>query len=198
VSDLDHPDYEVAALPYRIAVLCYLYDRDGRLLLLHRRKEPNVDMYSPIGGKLEVTLGESPHECALREIEEEAELRLAPHEIRMTGMVSEKAYQGRHHWLIFLFEAMRPIGHDEIRRGDFDEGRLEWHEVAAVEKLPIPETDREFLWPTVRAHRGGFFVVHIDCRGERLVSTLDESWKAAGDGLARHAPPDAGRGSLRA
>lgn len=185
MSDLDHPDYEVAALPYRIAVLCYLYDADGRLLLLHRRKEPNVDMYSPIGGKLEVRLGESPHECALREIAEEAELVLAPHEIRMTGMVSEKAYQGQHHWLIFLFEATRPIGHDEIRRGEFEEGRLEWHDVGLVERLPIPETDRKFLWPTVRSHRGGFFVVHIDCRGKELRSTLDESWVAAGDGVAR-------------
>jgi len=164
------------ALPYRIAVLCYLYDHEGRLLLLHRRKEPNVDMYSPIGGKLEVGEGESPHACALREIREEAELALRPDEIRLFGMVSETAYEGRTHWLIFLFEVLRPVGPEEIRRGDFDEGRLEWHEVERVHLLPIPETDRRILWPNVRRHRGGFCAIHIDCRGEELAWTLDESW----------------------
>ena len=44
-------------LPYRIAVLCYLEDLDGRLLMLHRRKEPNAGMHSPIGGKLEISIG---------------------------------------------------------------------------------------------------------------------------------------------
>lgn len=32
-------------LPYRIAVLCYLYDERGRVLLLHRRKSPNAGLY---------------------------------------------------------------------------------------------------------------------------------------------------------
>ena len=45
-------------LPYRIAVLCYLYDDDGNLLLLHRKQNPNRGMYSPIGGKLDLASGE--------------------------------------------------------------------------------------------------------------------------------------------
>jgi 8-oxo-dGTP diphosphatase len=169
--------HDVRHLPYRVAVLCYLFDEAGRLLLLHRRREPNVDMYSPIGGKLEVSIGESPHECALREIFEEAELTLRPDEIRMLGVVSEKAYQGRHHWLIFLFEVTRPIRADEILRTEFEEGRLEWHDVASVASLPIPETDRDVMWPNVRQHRGGgFFMAHIDCRAEPMRWTRDESW----------------------
>ena len=52
-------------LPYRIAVLCYVYDDDGRVLLLHRAQSPNLGMYSPIGGKLEVSIGESPHDLEL-------------------------------------------------------------------------------------------------------------------------------------
>ena len=44
--------HDARSKPYKIAVLCYLYDEEGRLLLLHRRKPPNRDMYSPIGGKL--------------------------------------------------------------------------------------------------------------------------------------------------
>ena len=75
-------------MPYKIAVLCYLYDTEGRLLLLHRRKPPNRDMYSPIGGKLEIADGEGPHDCALREIREEASVSLAPDEIKLISIVA--------------------------------------------------------------------------------------------------------------
>ena len=53
-------------LPYKIAVLCYLFDREGRVLLLHRERPPNRGLYSPVGGKLEQSLGESPTACAIR------------------------------------------------------------------------------------------------------------------------------------
>jgi 8-oxo-dGTP diphosphatase len=153
----------VASHPYKIAVLCYLYDDQGRVLLLHRRKPPNVDMYSPIGGKLEIAIGEGPHECALREIREEADLALRDDEIRLTGIISERAYQDETHWLIFLFEVTRPVRPDEVPWTDFDEGRLEWVHPDDVPKLPIPDTDRLVMWPSVQAHRGGFFMAHIDC-----------------------------------
>ena len=42
-----------APLPYKIAVLCYLFDERGRVLLLYRRKPPNRDLYSSVGGKLD-------------------------------------------------------------------------------------------------------------------------------------------------
>lgn len=169
--------HDVRAMPYKIAVLCYLYDEQGRLLLLHRRKPPNRDMYSPIGGKLEVTLGEGPHDCALREIREEASVELKPDELRLISIVSETAYQGEDHWLIFLFEATRPIRAGEIPHSEFDEGRLEWHRVEDVAKLPIPQTDREVMWPNVCKHRGGFFMVHIDCSVEPMRPRLCESWR---------------------
>ena len=31
-------------LPYKIAVLCYLYDDAGHVLMLHRRKAPNAHL----------------------------------------------------------------------------------------------------------------------------------------------------------
>ena len=71
------------ALPHRIAVLCYLYDERGRLLLLHRRKNPNIGMYSPIGGKLETSTGEGPHDCAVREIQEETGVEIDHDDLRM-------------------------------------------------------------------------------------------------------------------
>jgi 8-oxo-dGTP diphosphatase len=151
-------------LPHKIAVLCYLYDDAGRVLLLHRRQMPNAGFYSPIGGKLHVDEGEGPHECALREIAEETGLHLDAADIHLTGIVSERAYEGQTHWLMFLFEVTRPVHASEIRWTEFKEGTLEWVPVDRVEALRIPETDRRVMWPLVRQHRGGgFFTVHIDC-----------------------------------
>lgn len=169
------PAVDHGALPYRIAVLCYLYDADGRVLMLHRRKSPNAGMYSPIGGKLEVGIGEGPHECAVREIHEEAGISLAREDVHMSGIVSEAAYQNETHWLIFLFEVTRPIDPSEIEHMDFDEGALEWVDPARVLDLNIPATDREVMWPMVQRHRGGFFVAHIDCSKTPFDWKLEES-----------------------
>jgi len=174
---LHDPRYDTAALPYKVAVLCYLWDADGRILMLHRKKLQNVDMYSPVGGKVEISRGESPHECSVREVAEETGLVLRQEEMRMFGMVSERAYQGEMHWLIFLFECTRAVRPEEIAHSDFDEGRLEWVHGDDVERLPIPPTDRAILWPQVRAHRGGFFVVDIDCSTEPMTHSLRESHK---------------------
>ena len=169
--------HDLREMPYRIAVLCYLYDDDGRILLLHRAKNPNAGMYSPIGGKLEVHDGEGPHDCAIREIFEEAGLQLESEDVRMVGIVSETGYENSMHWLIFLFEVTRPIDHAEIPIMQIDEGELLWVEPSAVDGLEIPETDRAVMWPMVRDHRGGFFVVHIDCTGQPMTWTVHESVK---------------------
>src|SRR5688572_33425931 len=91
----------VNVLPYKIAVLCYVYDDGGNVLLLHRRKMPNAGFYSPIGGKLHLDEGESPHDCALREIEEEIGLTLSHDDVHLCGIISECAYEGETHWLMF-------------------------------------------------------------------------------------------------
>ena len=169
------------SLPYKIAVLCYLYDEDGCLLLLHRNKAPNAGMYSPIGGKLEMTEGEGPHECAVREIFEEAGMRVSVEDMRLCGIVSERGYENQTHWMIFLFELTRPVSRDEITAMDFNEGKLEWVPVERVHELPIPETDQKFMWPLVKSHcvggLGGFFMVHIDCSTQPMTWTVTESVK---------------------
>jgi 8-oxo-dGTP diphosphatase len=164
-------------LPYRIAVLCYLRDAQGRQLMLHRAKAPNKGLYSPIGGKLEPETGESPHQCAVREISEETGLRLDVSDVRLIGMVAETAYEKAGHWLLFLFDVTRPIAHDEIQDMHFDEGVLEWIAMDDIDELSLPFTDREFIWPLVKSHQGGFFTCHIDCREDPMVSTVHESIK---------------------
>ncbi len=147
-------------LPYKIAVLCYLFNERGQLLLLHRAKPPNQDLYSPIGGKLHMTEGESPGACALREIHEEVGLELDFADLRLAGLVSEKAFEDQTHWLMFLYEVVHPV---QVTRTEFHEGRLEWHDLDRIDRLNIPETDRRVIWPLFLKHRDEFFHVHIDC-----------------------------------
>lgn len=163
-------------LPYRIAVLCYLFDEADRVLLLHRRKPPNRDLYSPIGGKLEQDTGESPTACAVREVHEETGLTIAAPQLHLTGIVSEAGFDDRMHWLMFLYEVTRPIRPGEIadEAHDFDEGRLEWHDPATVGKLPIPDTDRQVIWPLFWRYRRQFFTAHIDCHGGNLAWHIEQ------------------------
>ena len=153
------------ALPYKIAVLCYLFDDQGRLLLLHRHKAPNRDRYSPIGGKLEQAVGESPTACAVREIHEETGLTVDPADLHLTGLVSETAYENQTHWLMFLYEVTRPV---QLQATTFDEGALEWHPPEALAQLNIPDTDRQIIWPMFWKYRRGFFALHLDCTSPQI------------------------------
>lgn len=160
-------------LPHRIAVLCDLRDAQGRVLLIHRNKNPNKGLYSPIGGKLDEHTGESPAMAARREIAEEAGIDVGLDRLRLVGIVSECAYQGDTHWLMFWY---RVQGSVEVVEHTIREGRLEWHELAELSnelegdadaapgRLPLPETDRKVIWPLVLGSERGVFSVHIDCR----------------------------------
>ncbi len=162
------------SFPYKIAVLCDLRDADGRILLLHRKKHPNQDLYSPIGGKLDTDLGESPAQCARREIQEEAGLDIPIDRLRLEGMISERGYEGEANWLLFYY---RVVGHVELEPFEMREGKLEWHHPGEIDQLPLPKTDREVFWPLIHDHEGGFFAVHIDCTGPELVWSLEQSVK---------------------
>lgn len=166
------------ALPYKIACLCDLRDERGRVLLLRRNKAPNQGLYSPIGGKLDVDLGESPAQCAQREIMEEAGIHVTINRLHLLGMVSEQAYEDRGHWLMFVYSVLDPVW---IEPHDMREGRLDWHEPDEVDGLPIPESDRLVIWPLMKKHHPrrpgatpGFFAVHIDCRGGKMAWSVEQ------------------------
>jgi len=162
-------------LPYKIACLCDLRDAAGRVLLIHRVKHPNKDLFSPIGGKLDTETGESPAQCAQREIREEAGIEVPMDRLRLIGMVSERSYEGETHWLMFVF---RVIGSVEVEEREIPEGRLEWRRPEEVKDLPLPETDRRVIWPLIERMDGRFFSVHIDCSGEELTWVVEQE----GDG----------------
>ena len=80
----------------RYTTLCYLENPAGEYLMLHRVKKENDcnrDKWIGIGGKFED--GESPEECALREINEETGLTVT----EWTGRVREDCYEGVLEWI---------------------------------------------------------------------------------------------------
>jgi len=160
-------------MPYQIATLLYCFNEQDEVLLLERTQEPNLGLWSPSGGKLHTSVGESPYACACREAAEELGIGLTLTDLHLTGLVSERGYEGQSHWLMFLFEVRRrltrlPPPHRE--------GKFQFFPQAALSRLRLPQTDRERLWPWFWAHRGGFFAAHCDCdtpEGHRW--TLEES-----------------------
>jgi 8-oxo-dGTP diphosphatase len=147
-------------LSYKIAVLVFLENAAGEQLLMLRAKPPNLGSWSPIGGKLETGLGESPFECAQRETREETGFDVALSDLHLFAMIAEKAYEGQSHWLIFMFRVQRPLA---ALPPDITEGRFGFFSRAAIDQLPIPETDRTALWPIYDQYRDRFVALRADC-----------------------------------
>jgi 8-oxo-dGTP diphosphatase len=148
------------ALAYKIAVLVFLENRRGEQLLMLRAKPPNLGVWSPIGGKLETALGESPFECAVRETFEETGSTARAEDFHLFAMIAEKAYEGQSHWLMFLFRCKLPL---PSLPPDIAEGKFGFFSRAAIDTLPIPETDRTALWPIYDQYRDRFVALKADC-----------------------------------
>jgi len=126
---------------------------------------------------LKMDLGESPYACACREAHEEIGLELSPSDLHLAGLVSEHGYQGRTHWLMFLFEVKRKLNSLPLAHA---EGRFQFFRREAIASLKIPQTDREKIWPWFWEFRGGFFAAHCHCHPDgRNDWTLEEAFVRA-------------------
>ncbi len=165
----------MSTLPFKISVLVFVRDELGRQLLIRRAKEPNKDCWSPIGGKLEMGLGESPFECAVRETREEIGLELEESDLHLFAMASERGYEGNAHWLMFLFDCKKRISRlpENIDEGKF--GLFENDEIFNG-KIKIPETDQKLLWDFWRKYAdGGMVVLRADCsQSGKLTSKIQQ------------------------
>jgi 8-oxo-dGTP diphosphatase len=159
------------ALAHKIAVLVFLENSTNEHLLLLRTKAPNQGCWSPIGGKLETAIGESPFECAIRETHEETGHVIATEDLHLFGMIAEKAYEGSAHWLLFLFRCQKPI--TQLPPA-MDEGHFGFFSRAAIDALPLPETDRTALWPIYDRYRDQFVALRADCHPDQTLQIVIE------------------------
>ena len=89
----------------KLATLCYVIDRStNSTLMIYRNKKPNdyhLGKWNGLGGKFNP--GESPEECAIREIEEESGLKVKS--VKMKGFITFPLFDGVEDWNVFLFTA---------------------------------------------------------------------------------------------
>jgi 8-oxo-dGTP diphosphatase len=144
----------------KLATLCYVR-KNGRTLMLHRVKKKNdvhEGKWNGLGGKFEP--GESPEECVIREIREEAGLKLR--RPRLKGVLTFPDFAQGDDWYVFVFTASNFSG----RLIDSPEGELKWIPDAELPALNLWEGDRVFL-PLLE--RRGHFSGKFQYRSGRLV-----------------------------
>lgn len=142
----------------KLATLCYVR-RPGQTLMIHRIKKPNdmhLGKWNGLGGKLEP--GETPEECAQREIYEESGLRVRQPQLK--GLLTFPGFANEEDWYAFVFVADQFEG-DLIESA---EGYLEWVDNEHLLELNLWEGDRIFLpWLDQPALFSGKFV-YLDGR----------------------------------
>ena len=144
----------------KLSTLCYI-ERDGCYLMLHRVKKQqdvNAGKWIGVGGKLEE--GESPDECAMREVMEETGLAFT--HPRMRGVITFIS-AGWDDEIMFLYtgEAEGTV------RPDCDEGILRWVPIQEVPSLNLWEGDRVFLRLLLSTQ--DFFSLKLSYQGDTLV-----------------------------
>ena len=123
----------------KLATICYI-KKDKKILMLHRTKKEN-DMHEGkwvgVGGKLEK--GESPEDCAIREVFEETGLQVE--ELKLRGLLTFPDFNKSEDWYGYLYVIEKFSG--EII--DSPEGELKWIEENKIFDLNMWEGDELFL-----------------------------------------------------
>lgn len=152
----------MTALSMILGTLCYIQNGED-ILMLHRVKKENDFHYGKwngVGGKF--MPGESPEECALREINEET--GLAIHSLQLKGVITFPDFgagPAGNHWYVFVFHAV-------TENRDFcecAEGNLAWIPKNKVLDLPLWPSDKLFI-PYV--FQKGFFSATFRYNGQVL------------------------------
>lgn len=140
--------------------LCYL-EKDGQYLMLHRvkkKQDVNHDKWIGVGGKFEE--GESPEECALREVREETGLTMT--RWRYRGIVTFCS-QGWPCEYMHLFTITDWTGE---MLPSCDEGELAWVPKAGLNKLAMWEGDHLFM--DLIEKDAPFFSLKLSYQGDTL------------------------------
>lgn len=123
----------------KLATICYI-DNGKEFLLLHRNKKPNdvhEGKWIGVGGKFEA--GETPEECARREIFEET--GLIAKDLDLQGVITFPEFTPENDWYTYVFR----VTDFEGQVKECDEGTLEWVPYDQILKKPTWEGDVTFL-----------------------------------------------------
>lgn len=122
-----------------MATLCYLIKDNKILMLLRNKKEKDYHKgkWNGLGGKF--LDGESPEECAIREIKEES--GLVTTKMKMQGFITFPKFDTENDWNVFLYKVTDFNG--ELI--DSPEGHLEWIYLDKLFELNLWEGDKLFL-----------------------------------------------------
>ncbi len=115
IEETDH-SFESTILNPILTAMVYCV-RENKVLLLRRAKEPMKGLWVAPGGKIEP--GESPWQCANRELQEETGLQASG--LILRGIISETSPRPDWQWLIFIYVAKETSGQ---MIGKSDEGEL--------------------------------------------------------------------------
>ena len=143
----------------KLATLCYVMDKkNNKTLMLHRTKKANdyhEGKWNGLGGKFEE--GETPEECAIREIKEESGLIVKS--LRINGFITFPDFDGIDDWYVFIFT----IDNFEGNLIDSPEGNLDWISNDNITELNLWEGDKIFLeWLYGDKFAGKFFSAKFD------------------------------------
>jgi 8-oxo-dGTP diphosphatase len=144
----------------KLATLCYLR-KNSHTLMIHRIKKENdmhAGKWNGLGGKLEP--GETPEECAIREIWEESGLTVKS--LYLKGMITFPGFSNDEDWYTFLF-----VANDfEGQLIDSPEGSLQWIPDDKLLALNLWPGDRIFIpW----LDKPGFFSGKFVYKNQQLV-----------------------------
>ena len=179
--------------------LCYI-EKDGCYLMLHRTKKEhdyNKDKWIGIGGKFEN--GESPEDCAVREVREETGLVVEPADLEYCGIVTfvdvSNVGEGSPSLQPASQSSATPsAGSNAARNACFspdaytefmhvfrarkfsgalltncDEGELEWVPIAKLKELPHWQADEIFYDFLAQNHP--FFSLKCIYKNNKLIET---------------------------
>jgi 8-oxo-dGTP diphosphatase len=108
--------------------------------MIHRVKKENdyhLGKWNGLGGKFEQ--GESPEECAIREIKEESGLTV--NNITMKGFITFPMFDGKEDWYVFLFVSDKYEG----KLIDSKEGNLAWIPNEKLMEINLWDGDKIFI-----------------------------------------------------
>ena len=169
--------------------LCYI-EKDNSYLMLHRTKKEqdyNKDKWIGIGGKFEN--GESPEDCAIREVREETGLEIAPADLEYCGIVTfvdksetpvvecpvpERSRRAGciettsncYTEFMHVFRARKFTG---ALKTDCPEGELEWVLFAKLKEIPHWQADEIFY--DFLAENHPFFSLKCVYKKNKLIET---------------------------